>query len=164
MKGIIMTAATAGLVALGLIAAGAFGSGGSAKRGDDHVRTIHLISTGTSFHLVDAPPAATSEEDLSPGDTVVFTDDLRSHGHKVGTDTGVCTLVAGSVAQCHATLLLPDGHIVVGGSFDFAEAKPNKLAITGGTRAFREAGGTLRIKHLSSTPVDTDEEVLRITD
>lgn len=97
---------------------------GSHEHGSHHVRIIHLISTGTSAHLVDAPPAATSEEDLSPGDTVVFTENLSSHGDKVGSDHGLCTFVAGSVAHCQATLQLSDGKIVAAGAFDFAAAGP----------------------------------------
>jgi hypothetical protein len=111
--------------------------------------------------VVDAPPAATSEFDLSSGDVLVFTADLASDGRKAGTEQGLCTLVAGTSAQCEATLFLHDGNVILAGAFDVSEQRPNVVAVTGGTGAFDDADGTAEITHISDEP-EIDEYVLRI--
>jgi hypothetical protein len=163
----VITAATI----IGLLAVILTGTGATASRDDDNGRsnreesdgkTIRVRAENTSFHLVDAPPAATGESDLSPGDVFVFTSALTSSGRQVGTDQGTCTLVAGLSAQCAVTLFLRDDTIIVGGAFDLSEQRPSVLAITGGTGEFRDVDGTIEVTHVSSDPVDTDDYVLRI--
>jgi hypothetical protein len=164
MKQITTTAAAGALAALALVATGALGKGVVHGRASDHVKTIHLISKGTSAHLVDTPPAATDGDDLSPGDAVIFTEDLRAKGHKVGGNYGVCTWVVGSIAQCEATLQLDGGKVVAAGTYDFAAPRAVTLAVTGGTGSYRGSRGTLRLKHLTDDPVDTKDLVLRIVE
>jgi hypothetical protein len=156
---------------IGLLAVIVTGTGAAADRDEGHDgrngreeangRVIRFSSVNTFFNLVDAPPAATGEGDLSSGDVVLFTDDLTTDGQKIGTDQGVCTVVTGTSAQCAATLILREGKVVIDGAFDVSEQQPNILAITGGTGAFHDADGTAEITHVSSEP-EIDDFVLRI--
>lgn len=115
--------------------------------GDDHgdARIIRVMS-----REVDSADLDLGERGFSLGDRFVFTDNLIRHGMRVGTDHGECTVTrmqgqAGSF-QCIATAVFRGmGQITVQGVAMFSEddSSPFRLAITGGTGRFSDAGGHL---------------------
>lgn len=90
---------------------------------------------------------------LSPGDQSVFADTLSQDGKQIGTSGGVCTVTrVGSkkdfTFHCMVTFDLPKGQITSQGLID-AEQKEFKEAITGGTGAYKNAGGEVLVKLVS---------------
>ncbi len=83
------------------------------------------------------------------GDVLTFTNPIYdvTNTNKVGTDQGYCVrLIAGKVMECHWTLTLAKGQIMVDGPVaDGDNAPDTTLAVTGGTGAYRGARGDMRI-------------------
>jgi hypothetical protein len=89
----------------------------------------------------------------SVGDRVLFAADAFRNGQQVGVGAGDCVVVryrlAGNrpdtrIEQCVATLSLPQGQIMVQWLIDrIRDPQPAKLALTGGTGAFRTAHGEM---------------------
>jgi hypothetical protein len=76
------------------------------------------------------------------GDVVIFENPVFDRqGTRIGTDTGVCTVLNKTQSMCETTLLLPKGQIVTHGlqtaktSFD--------VAVIGGTGFYAGARGTM---------------------
>jgi hypothetical protein len=109
-----------------------------------------LRLTGRSVQEAQLDLGAAGE---SLGDQIVFTEDLFRRGQEVGTLGGVCTVTglepAVSVTfQCQATASLPDGQITSQGLVTFSpetEGQPFRIAITGGTGAYRTAHGQVTV-------------------
>ena len=93
---------------------------------------------------------------FSVGDRFVFSDNVFRNGRRVGVLGGECTLTrlrpnplpegqepTSGTFQCVATVRLPRGQLTFQGLFTFSEqAGPRvRIAITGGTRAYRNARG-----------------------
>lgn len=83
----------------------------------------------------------------------------RARGARVGHDEGICTFLRASateqdffaVAHCVAQAYLPAGQILVEGFARLSEeASPFTLAVTGGTGAYANARGYVRIRDLAS--------------
>jgi hypothetical protein len=89
----------------------------------------------------------------SVGDRVIFAADAFRNGQQVGVGAGDCVVVryrlAGDrpdtrIEQCVATLSLPQGQIMIQWLIDrVRDPQPAKLALTGGTGAFRTAHGEM---------------------
>jgi allene oxide cyclase len=80
----------------------------------------------------------------SAGDVLTFANPVFDAADRtqVATDQGYCIrTVAGSAYECNWTIFLPKGQLVVEGPF--YDAKDSTLAITGGTGAYKNAGGTM---------------------
>ena len=80
------------------------------------------------------------------GDMLTFANEVfdQSNKTKVGSDQGYCVrVVLGKSYECHWTLFLPGGQIVVDGPF-FAD-DDSTLAIIGGTGAYRRVRGEMRL-------------------
>jgi hypothetical protein len=95
-----------------------------------------------------SPVAANNVRDpnspLALGDELVFHDRLFAHGQRVGDEVGSCVIVsvppAATLANCSLVVRLPAGNIT--GQFPAsAGPTPKQLALTGGTGAYRNAGG-----------------------
>ncbi|MEV6978565.1 hypothetical protein [Kitasatospora sp. NPDC093806] len=137
-----------GLKAVGLGTAVALavllgGGPATAAAADHHGEAVFtLVSQATGETVVDL-----DGNGFSPGDYVVFTDDLFRDGVRVGSDAGSCTLIDvadGGTSLCVVTVHLERGDltaqaltrgILAGGPDSFV------AAITGGTGAFVDAGG-----------------------
>jgi hypothetical protein len=80
------------------------------------------------------------------GDILTFANEVFDAGDKlkIGSDQGYCVrLVVGKAWECHWTLTLKEGQIVVEGPyFDTADSM---MAITGGTGAYSGARGEMRL-------------------
>ncbi|MGH8887610.1 MAG: allene oxide cyclase barrel-like domain-containing protein [Egibacteraceae bacterium] len=90
---------------------------------------------------------------FSQGDQSIFADRLIQDGKHVGTSGGVCTVTRAaskkdSTFHCVVTFDLPKGQITTQGLID-AEKKEFKEAITGGTGAYKNAGGEVLVKLVS---------------
>ncbi|HLZ37223.1 MAG TPA: hypothetical protein VKP64_05580 [Mycobacteriales bacterium] len=91
---------------------------------------------------------------LSQGDQMIFAEDVFLAGKKIGTDGGVCTVtrvLSGSAheTQCLVSATLPKGQLTFQGLFNTSQ-KTVRLAITGGTGAYRDTGGYVTFPHTMS--------------
>lgn len=140
-----MAVATGTALALPLagvaIAVAAPSPGQSAADGSTQV--IHLLSTNAVNTDLDL-----GKPGLSAGDQQVFVDQLYRDGKQVGRSAGAAQIVAATprtiTVQLLTNFILPDGSITGQGAFTESLAvgpKPFKLAITGGTGAYRTARG-----------------------
>ena len=127
---------------------------GESAGGSRGERIVLLQRVGEEFFFVDV-----LEEDFSPGDTFGFRDPLRDEQatERVGELHAVCTVHFGEDA-CRGTIRLGGrGKITFDGTVPVpAEPLNFLLAITGGTRDFRDARGQLRVESI-------DDESFRIT-
>jgi hypothetical protein len=137
-----------------LLATASASSAASTARNDDGDTTvIHLTSK-----LVDEDAIDVGEDGDSLGDQFVFADDLFDDGRKVGTDGVVCTIVRidgdSAASQCIATADLPKGQITAQVLLTIENGQDPEtivLAITGGTRTYKNAQGELKVIQDSST-------------
>src|SRR5689334_17144934 len=166
--GCIAALATAAAVALG--SAGASSGGSDARRGagfggaggasaaghgdgaaaaDMHGRSVIDLydqSTSQNFY-VDTGPS-----DFSPGDYIVFHDNLLTadQSSQVGFLDVTCMFLFDK-ALCHGTATLKGrGKITFEGTSP-ANDHPFLLAVTGGTREFQTAGGQIRVEPVAGT-------------
>ena len=112
---------------------------GGADPGSSPGKTIHVVERATT----DAVTDLTFANEIYDGANV----------HKVGTDQGYCVRTeVGKSWECNYTTFLADGQITVEGPF--FDAGDSTFAITGGTRAYRNARGSLELKVRSATEFD----------
>jgi hypothetical protein len=116
----------------------------------EHVTRLVLIARFVEQTFIDAPPTGQD----NPGDTILFTEDLRTPGGRlVGHDQVRCTLMFRQESFCEASAVLRGrGQIVAEGVFAFTRPRP-VLAVVGGTGQFRNARGQVFI-----LPGPTEEE------
>jgi allene oxide cyclase len=85
----------------------------------------------------------------SAGDVLTFANPVfdAANATQVATDQGYCVrTVARAAYECNWTTFLPKGQLVVEGPF--YDTKDSTLAITGGTGAYKNAGGTMDLHAL----------------
>jgi hypothetical protein len=135
-RGILAAAGAASLVITGVASgvSGATGAPGSLHRLE---QVLKLKSITVEFNSVDAPPKGNSL-----GDQIIFGADLYRGTRKIGTDSEACVVtrtVGTGDWTCNEVLDLPKGKISIAILFQF---RPTGVApITGGTGAYRDAGG-----------------------
>ena len=126
-------------------------------RGDGHgVEVLHLVST-----TVQESPEPTGPPAV--GDQFAFSDDLFERGRKVGMLGGVGTFVRfdeateSAVVNLVLTAELRRGQLAMQGLVTFSDAGDDefRLAITGGTGAYRTAHGEVFV-----SPTEDDDTVL----
>ena len=123
---------------------------GGADPGASPGKTIHVVERATTDAVTDLGPAGDSV-----GDLLTFANEIYDGAniHKVGTDQGYCVRTeVGKSWECNYTTFLDDGQITVEGPF--FDAGDSTFAITGGTRAYRNARGSLELKVRSATEFD----------
>ena len=82
------------------------------------------------------------------GDVLTFVNPIYDAANvkKVGTDRGYCVRLMGKMIECHWTLTLAKGQIMVEGPVGDGDNAPDTmLAVTGGTGAYRGARGDMLI-------------------
>jgi hypothetical protein len=144
-------AAVFAFVALGVLI-----SGTAVATADGHgKRTLRLVATEIQFDFLDLGAPGPSL-----GDEFVFSETLSRHGRDVGESGGVCTATHVTppydvlTFHCVATLSLRRGQITLQGLIEIQgedDPGPFTVAITGGTGAFRGAGGEAVIREVSPT-------------
>lgn len=127
-----MLAATLGLAALALL------NGWNSDAGTGPA-TIRITSREISRVRLDL-----GRPGRGPGDTEIVRMNLFNKRIKrapIGKAEYVCTFTTTSARSCTATISLPRGRLVAGGSIRFTELY--ELAVLGGTRLYDDARGTL---------------------
>jgi hypothetical protein len=121
--------------------------------------TLHLVVHPTSVHHADNPPEGDSATDIT---TVI--DDLfdASDQKKIGHDELFCVNVSDTDVQCTGTLFLPEGQLTFTMPYSL-ETRSGEGAITGGTGAYRTAGGTFRAVTRPGTEPPVSDYTLNIT-
>jgi hypothetical protein len=151
----------AAVVAFIALAVLVFGSASAAAGGKGKRDTLRLVGTEIQSEFLDL-----GDPGPSLGDEIVFSEVLRERGREVGTSGGVCVATEAvppytSVTyHCVATLSLRRGQITLQGLVEFQgeeDMSPFTVAITGGTGAYRGAGGEARIR-----PVSDDRLVYKL--
>jgi allene oxide cyclase len=123
---------------------------GGAGTGSSAGKTIRVVERASTDTVTDLVPAGDSAGDLLTFANEVFD---AANVDKVGTDQGYCVRTeAGKSWECNFTTFLPKGQITVEGPF--FDAGDSTFAITGGTRAYRNARGSMELKVRSATEFD----------
>jgi hypothetical protein len=95
------------------------------------------------FSLVAANNVRDPNSPFSLGDEITFHDQLSTKGKPVGDEVGSCVITALApevIANCSMVIRLPGGTIT--GQFASSPGPaPKAIALTGGTGAYRDAGG-----------------------
>ena len=118
-------------------------------------QTIHVIEHLVNVTIGDVPPAGDSA-----GDQLAFHNPLfdAADKHQVGQNDGDCVrTIVGQVYECFATIFLPAGQIALQGPF-YTNGADSMFAITGGTGAYQEARGQMRV-HTIGNPVGSEHDL-----
>jgi hypothetical protein len=92
------------------------------------------------FKVNDVAPKAASEEDISSGDSFVFTGAVS--GDREGKLLGACEVAEAGEPTCQVTYTFDDGDITGAGIPDFSQQVESfEIAVTGGTGAYQGARG-----------------------
>ena len=114
-------------------------SPGGARDDDDRGPVLQFDVEFSPFTLVDP-----GGDGPTPGDTIVFNDRLLVGGAQVGHEVGSCVVVdvpdTGPLASCTAVVTL-DGRGTIAYSLENSPPPRKVLAVTGGSGAYRSAGG-----------------------
>jgi hypothetical protein len=115
----------------------------SASAANDDTTVLHLVHKRIQTTELDLGATGSSQ-----GDQMVFADDVFRDGKKVGTAGVACTAtrVTPSAIQyhCQASVRLPNGQLS-GQLLAWTSQQTLTYAITGGTGAYRDAGGYARV-------------------
>ena len=116
-------------------------------------RTLRLVAEQTQFEFLDLGTAGPSL-----GDELVFSETLFKNGREVGVSGVVCTATQVMAPydvltfHCVGTLSLRSGQITLQGLIEVQgedDPGPFVVAITGGTGAYRGAGGQATVFDIS---------------
>ena len=146
--------AIAGWAGLATATASDTGPGDGTTRGGTTLRFQSVEVDMTEIDLGDPG--------FSPGDQIVFADNLRRDDRKIGTDAGVCTVVrvtGDPEYSCDVTYRLPRGAITGHTLLRASELPAVHFAITGGTDAFAEVGGQghSRLRHTAGVVLHVEQ-------
>jgi hypothetical protein len=128
-----------------------------------NVTTIHVIEHATTDTVIDTGSGAPGTD--TTGDLLTFANDVydASDSNVVGTDQGDCVrIVPGATWECRWVTTLDDGSITVEGPF--SDAGTTVLAITGGTGAFKNARGQMKLMYHDEAGTSFDFIYKVITD
>jgi allene oxide cyclase len=106
--------------------------------------TIHVIEHATTDAVTN--PGVGGKAD-NVGDILTFANEVfdRTNSRHSGHDQGMCVrTVAGAAWECWWTTFLAGGQLSVEGPF--YDARNSRLAVTGGTGAYRNARGWMQLK------------------
>ena len=106
---------------------------------------LGLTEKEDEFKFSDVAPEERSEEDVSAGDSFVFSGDVS--GERKGRLAGACEVADKGEPTCQATYTFDDGQITVAGVPDFSqEAETFQLPVTGGSDAYEGASGQVSVR------------------
>lgn len=141
MKRLLVLALSSTSVALGL-----------ADSAAARVTTLRTTYLTTSFQVVDNPPANPSaQQPPSPGDVALIRSRYTSGGKVVAFERSTCTVVDWPNAVCSFTFKLAGGHLVASDQINALSRTTQRVAVTGGTGAYRSARGEVAFKQASDT-------------
>ncbi|MGW1727786.1 allene oxide cyclase barrel-like domain-containing protein [Streptomyces sp. NPDC002306] len=121
-------------------------------RGHHRTEVIRLVAKQTQSATVDLGKKGTSL-----GDQLVIAEDLYRDGKKVGDHSVVCTYIhtGPDALQCVGTFALPQGQIAGQALLHLPAPSAVDVAVTGGSGAYRAAGG-----YVHTVPAGTTERHL----
>ena len=130
-------------LAVGVAVVVAAVTAGVARSGErmQQASVLHFYDKPGKTTVVDNAPKGKTR---SAGDVLVFTNPVFTrHGGRVGTESGVCTVIRAKpyVAQCTATLQIPGGQLMLQ-NLDTG-ASSYSMSVIGGTDEFSGANGML---------------------
>ena len=143
--------AVVAIVALGVLVLGT----GVANAHGGGKKSLKLVATELQSEFLDRGAPGPSL-----GDELVISESLVRHGRDVGMSGVVCTVTHAEppydivTFHCVATLSLQRGQITLQGLIEVQgedDPGPFTVAITGGTGAFRSAGGEAVVRSVSPT-------------
>ena len=106
--------------------------------------SLDLVVKEDGFKFDDVAPRAKSEEDVSAGDSFVFSNDVS--GDRTGRLLGGCAVADAGEPTCHVTYTLADGQVTVAGVPDFSQqAETFTIPVTGGAGPYQGATGEVRV-------------------
>ncbi len=161
MKKSLLSAVAISTLALVLIAVifamnnGAF----TARASTNSDLKIHVVEHAITDTVGDADNGTPSPDAL--GNVLAFHNPVYDAADKkrVGVDNGQCTRTVADptngVWECFWTVILPAGQITVEGPYN-DNGIDTMLAITGGTGAYQEVHGQMRLHVHSNTPLEYD--------
>ncbi len=123
-------------------------------------KTIHVVEHAITDTVVDV-----NNKGDALGNILAFANPVFDVADKkqVGSDNGHCIrTVVGKAWECFWTVFLPAGQITVEGPF-FDNGTDSMLAITGGTAAYRDARGQMRL-HARGNPVGSEFDFIYMLD
>ena len=138
-----------------IVAAAVLALGAAVATARGNAKALRLVATATQENFLDLGAPGPSL-----GDQLVISETLARRGRGAGTAGVVCTIVGAEppyevlTFQCLATLRLRDGQITLQGLIEIQgenDPGPWTVAITGGTGAFRGAGGEAVVRDTSDT-------------
>jgi hypothetical protein len=110
--------------------------------------TIRITSRQESLRYVDV-----GRPGRGPGDMQIIRQNVfnkRIRAKPLGNAEMVCTFVTARIRSCMATVFLPKGKLVAGGTIRYSELYD--LAVLGGTRLYDNARGTLTVIRTTRRP------------
>ena len=115
---------------------------------EDESESAELALTLTvkegEFKVNDVAPPAASEEDISSGDSFVFTGAVS--GDREGKLLGACDVADVGEPTCQVTYTFDDGDVTGAGIPGFSQqAESFQIAVTGGTGAYEGARGQVDV-------------------
>jgi hypothetical protein len=152
----VLCAAVGGVLGTALVfAAVGFGKSNPTSS-SSAATTMHLIEVQGAFHLVtDTPPKLTGpNQPFSPGDSFVFTSELRTpSGKHAGWLDASCIAITGGksgVTSCEGVFRLAGGQLILAAAPPQTDG-PTDIAIIGGTGAYAGVRGQVHSVTTSST-------------
>lgn len=136
------------MIAVGFAAVAVFNGWSLSSSAGTGPATIRITNREISRLRVDA-----GSPGRGPGDTEIIRQNLfnkRISSKPIGHADYVCTFITAGTRSCTATMFLPKGRIVAGGSIRYPEF--HELAVLGGTRLYDNARGTLTVIRTTSNP------------
>jgi hypothetical protein len=113
------------------------------EKGTEELALTLTVQEG-DFKVNDVAPPATSEEDISPGDSFVFTGTVS--GDRKGKLLGACEVADVGEPTCQVIYTFDDGDVTGAGIPDFSQqAESFQIAVTGGTGAYEGARGQVDV-------------------
>lgn len=141
-------------------AAAASSADGPPDRGREQV--FQIVARETQVKHIDR-----GKRGPSLGDELVHSGEILRHGSVVGSFGEVCTWVRAGVrtgeddVQCVGTAKLPEGQFTTQGLAASTGDAPAEVGITGGTGAYRAAGGYIHSEAISETENRITVHVIR---
>lgn len=116
------------------------------------VTTLRTTYFDFSFKVIDVPPLQPSEDQPpSSGDVAIVRARYTAGRTVVAYDRTACTVVDWPHAVCTISFSLKGGHLVATDQFDATSRGVQRIAISGGTGAYRNARGEVVFRQTSDT-------------
>jgi hypothetical protein len=134
-------------LAIGAVATASGPAIGSHQQ-QQHKATFTLIEVAKSDHFLNLNKKGAAGDEFIFTSTIYYNATQMKDRVRVGTDAGVCTLVAKHASQCEVTLVIHDqgtnGQITAQGVVSENGGGVNILPVTGGSQSFYGVTGQVK--------------------